>query len=466
MNAAQAAAAAPALPPPSTRRLFELAWPILVAQLAVVGLGVIDTVMAGRLSATDLAGVAVGSAIYSTVFVGAMAVLGSLTQIAGHHFGARRYAEIGTDVGQTLWLAMFLTLLAAPPLIFNGPWMRLLGAEANVAAISTAYLWAVTCGMPASLASRAFVGLNAAVGRPRVTMAINVAAFALKVPLNLLLMYGAGPIPALGGVGCGVATALLLWLIFCANFLLWRLDPFYARFRPPGHRRHGPIWERQKELLRLGVPAGMSVLIEVSSFTFMALLLARFGAVTVAGHQIVANLVALLFMVPLAYGIATSVLVSQSLGAGSPRLAREAALRGYRIAVTTGLVLAAATWIGREAIVATFTTNAEVAAVSLALIGLATLFHLFDAAQGVAGFILRGYKIAVLPMVIYSVCLWAIGLAGGWWLAYRPPSSWSYGPAASFWIAGTLGLVAAAIALTYMVIHAARQRQQQGKAAE
>jgi MATE family multidrug resistance protein len=446
----------------STRALLQLAWPILVAQVAVIGLGVIDTIMAGRLSATDLAGVALGSSIYATVFVGFMATLQALTPIAGHHFGARRFREIGIDVRQTLWLALFLTLVALPPLLVNRPWLRLIDAAPEVAAISSLYLWAVAAGLPAAFASRAFIALNAAVSRPTVTMLINLAALAAKVPLNLLFIHGGGPLPAIGGAGCGIATALIMWLMLAAHWLLWRLDPFYRRFHAPAGTRAGPVWARQKELLRLGLPSGGALLIEISSFTFIALLLARFGATVVAGHQIVANVIALLFMLPLAYGIASSVLVAQALGAGGPAIARRAALRGYRIAVGSALVLVFVVYLLREPLVAQFTRDSEVARVALGLVGLAMLFHFFDAVQGVATFILRGYKVALPPMLIHGVSLWAIGLAGGYWLAYHPPATWTLGPAASFWLAAAAGLALAGAALSWLADYVSRNRAGHG----
>jgi len=442
----------------STRALLALAWPILIGQVAVIGLGLVDTVMAGRLSADDLAGVALGSSVYATVFVGFMAALQALTQIAGHHFGARRFREIGIDVEQALWLAAALTLIALLPLLSAPLWLPVLGAAKEVAAIAATYLWAVAAGLPAALASRAFIAVNAAVSRPKVTMAINLAVFAAKVPLNLLFIHGAGPIPPLGGAGCGVATALLMWFILIANLLLWHFDPFYRRFHPPpGHQRR-PIWARQRELLRLGLPAGATTLIEVSSFTFITLLLARFGATTVAGHQIVANLIALLFMLPLSYGIAGSVLVAQSLGAGEPVMARRAGLRSYRLTVFTALAIVAVLYLLREPLVALFTRDSSVMEVAVTLIGLGLLFHLFDAIQGVAAFILRGYKVALLPMMIHGVTLWAIGLGAGLWLAYAPPANWTLGPAASFWLAAAIGLAIAAVALSWLADFVARSR--------
>lgn len=449
----------------SGRELLQLAWPIFVAQIAVMGLSVIDTVMAGRLSANDLAAVALGGSIYASVFVGFMGVLQALTPIAGHHYGAGRYADIGTDVGQALWLALFLSLIGLPLLIFNAPWLALTGTEPAVARITALYLWAVAVGLPASLAARAYIALNAAVSRPKVTMAINLAALGAKVPLNFAFMYGAGPLPALGGAGCGVATAVLLWGVLAANWLVYRLDPYYARFHPRERRRRGPIWVRQRELLKLGLPSGGTILIEVTSFAFIALLVARLGAVTVAGHQIVANLVAVLFMMPLAYGIAASVQVAQALGAGLPAVARCAARRGWRVAMATALAVCIAVYLLREPIVAAFTRDAQVAAVALSLLAAGVVFHFFDAMQGVAGFILRGYKVALAPMLIHSVALWGLGLAGGYWLAYHPPAGWAYGGAFSFWAAAAAGLVLAGLAMTWLAAYVANRRERDHAAA-
>jgi MATE family multidrug resistance protein len=446
-----------AAPAVGTRDLLRLAGPIFIAQLAVMGLGVIDTIMAGRLSALDLAAVAVGGAIYISVFIGLMGVLQALTPIAGHHFGAGRWREIGVDLGQALWLAGAMSALGMPLLILNTPWLRWAGADEPMAGIASRYLIAVALGLPAALIARAYIALNSAVSRPNVVMVINVAALGAKVPLNYLFMYGGGGLPALGGAGCGVATAVLMWATAAANWAVWRFDPFYQRFRaPPGALRR-PLWPRQRELLALGLPAGGSLLIEVTSFTFIALLLVRLGAVTVAGHQIVVNLISVLYMVPLGLGLATSVLVAQALGAGHPVVARRAALRGYRITLGIALLAAALLVALREPIVAAYTRDAEVAAVALSLIAVAAGFHAFDAMQGVAGFILRGYKVAFVPMLIHGASLWGIGLLGGYWLAYHPPAGWPLGGALSFWTAAACGLVVAGGSLTLLATAVARR---------
>jgi MATE family multidrug resistance protein len=163
-------------------------------------------------------------------------------------------------------------------------------------------------------------------------------------------------------------------------------------------------------------------------------------------------------MLPLSLGIATSVLVAQSLGGGHPRTARSAALRGFRTTMAFALIAAALLWLLRGPIVGFYTNDPAVAATALSLIGLAAVFHLFDAGQGVSGFILRGYKNTFWPMVIYGVALWGIGLGGGVWLGldttpFGPPR----GPL-GFWEAATIALAVAAVCLSVLAATVSRRR--------
>jgi MATE family multidrug resistance protein len=305
-----------------------------------------------------------------------------------------------------------------------------------------------------------FIALNAAVSRPAVTMIVSVLTLAAKVPLNALFMYGAGPVPALGGVGAGVSTALIAWLSLAAYWAIWRLDPAYSALR--AHRLYRPERSAQWRLIRLGVPIGLATLFEVTSFTFMAIFIARLGTNAVAGHQIVANLTALAFMIPLSLGIATSVLVAQALGAGHPRLARRATLRGYRVGVGVAAVVAATLWFAREPLLGLYSTDPVVLGVALGLIGYGAVFHVFDAMQAIGGFALRGYHVTFWPMVIYGVLLWAVGLGGGAWLAFETTP---FGPpmgAAGFWTGTTVGLICAGTALTALALWVSGQRARAG----
>ena len=450
------AAARPSPPDVSLGALLKLAWPLLVANLAVIGNATIDAVMAGRLSPEDMAGVAVGSSVYVTVYISFMAVLQALSPIAGHHHGAQRWQAIGDDLQQALWLSLLLYMAALPIVLATGFWTGVAALEGRVAQITADYLLAIACGLPAGLATRVFVALNAAVSRPTATMVVNVAVVALKVPLNAVFMFGWGPIDPMGGAGAGLSSAVLAWVAVGLNVAIWKFDPFYRRFRSA--RLRGPRWASLRELLKLGIPIGLSTLFEVTSFTMMAVLIARLGAVSVAGHQIAANVAAILFMMPLSLGIATSVLVAQSLGSGAPRVARSAALRGLRLASTLGLITATLLWSFRDTVVRVYTHDPAVAAMALTLIGWVVVFHVFDAMQGMGTFILRGYRQTFWPMVIYGVALWLMGLGGGYWIALNATPVGPPRGAVGFWEAATFAIGLAAVAVVSLALVESRRR--------
>jgi len=440
------------------REILRLAWPVFIGQLAVMLNGVIDTIMAGHLSPSDMAAIGVGASIYITVYVGLMGTLLGLAPIVGQHYGAGRHGEIGASFRQALWLAAALAVPGCVALVWTAPWMALSAPPPDVAAITEAYLRATAAGLPAGLLFRAFYALNTAISRPQVVMYVNLVGVALKVPLNALFMYGwdAVGLPALGGAGCGVATALIAWTTAGLAFAWLALDKTYERYRPL--QWSPPDAARLRELLQLGAPIGAAYLVEITSFTFMALFVARFGATASASHQVASNLVGVCYMGGLGIANATSTLVAQSIGAGDPARARRYALTGLRMALLLALASAATLWLAREPIARGYSSDAGVVAASVPLIAAAALFHVFDSMQTQFGFILRAHKVATAPMVVYVLSMWGVGLGGGYWLTFVPAPDTAAGAlhgsnagAMGFWVAGIASLVVAAAGLAAML---------------
>ena len=446
--------------PRMRREIFRLAWPVFIGQLAVMMNGVIDTAMAGRLSAADMAAVGIGASVYVTVYIGLMGTLLGLSPIAAHLFGAGRLEEIGASFRQALWLALLLSVPGCLALGWTSPWLAFAAPPPQVAAQVADYLMASALGLPAALAFRAFYALNTAISRPRVVMYVNLAGVAAKVPLNALFMYGWEPagVPAMGGAGCGVATALIAWLTAGLAAAWLAFDPSYARYRlmqwsPPDRARLG-------ELLRLGLPIGAAYAVEITSFTFMALFLARLGETASASHQIASNLTGVCYMGGLGIASATSTLVAQQLGAGKPRRARRYALTGLRLAVLLALASAAVLTGAARPIANAYTGDAGVVAAALPLLVAVAAFHVFDSLQTQFGFILRAYKIATAPMVVYVLAMWGIGLGGGYWLTFVASPHGIAGAlrgdvagALGFWVAGIVSLVVASAGLGALLAH-------------
>ena len=435
----------------SVRRIVPLAWPVFIGQVAVLGFGTIDTVLVARHSPTDLAALAVGGATYITIFIGLMGVVLAVSPIVGQLYGAQRLREAGHQAWQALWLALVLTVVGCTLLVFPAPFLVLARAGPEVADKVSGYLLGLAIALPAALMFTVYRGFNTAVSRPKAVMALQLGGLALKVPLSIALVSGlpALGLPAMGVVGCGIATAVAMWAQALLALVLLRRDPFYRRFEltSPGQRApHGPSL---RALLRLGVPMGLGIAVEVTGFAFMAIFISRLGETAVAGHQIAANLVSLLFMMPLGLSNATSTLVAQRIGAGDLRDARRLGWHGLQFTVSVALVVGGLVYLAREPVLRLYTDNPTVLAAALPLLAWVALFHAADAVQTVAAFVLRAWRIATLPTLIYVGALWGVGLGGGYALAFNAggvvPQALHGAP--GFWIASTAGLTVAALAL-------------------
>ena len=430
-----------------TLQLIHLAWPVLIAQLAFMANAVIDTAMAGRLSAIDLASVGIAAAITATVLMSLISVLLALPPVIAHLYGADRPADVGREIHQSVWISLVLALVAILLLRFPGPLIAISHLQPGVEIKVRAYLAASAWGVPAVFALRIFFGLSTGIGRPGPVMFFNLLSLAIKIPLNALFMYGLLGAPKMGGPGCAVATAVDAWLM---AFLAWGWclqNRNYLQFQLR-RRFAAPDIKAIAEFLKLGIPIGLTFIADVTAFTFMALFIARLGPVVSGAHQIAANLAALAFMVPLALGNATSVLVGQGIGAGQREYARHTCWAGIRLGMGIAVVISLIFWFGAPYIAALYTTDIDIQKAAIPLIMLVALYHLGDALQAVAVNALRGYKKSVVPMLLYAILLWGLGLGGGVLLGLTDTLGQARG-APGFWIAAIASLwpVAGLVAL-------------------
>jgi MATE family multidrug resistance protein len=436
----------PADPPRLWRDLLQLAWPVLIAQVAIMLNGLIDTVMAGRLSALDLAAVGIGASIYASVFVAMMGVLLALPPTIAHLYGGGRHAEIGEEVRQGGWLALALSLLTLVVLTNPEPLLALSHLQPAVELKVRAYLAALAWSVPAQLAFRVFYGFSSGIGRPRPIMVLNLLGLALKVPLNLVFIYGYLGMPALGAAGCGVASSMVAWTVcllgwsWCYRENEYRVYGIFSRWSPP---RAAQLLA----LIRLGLPIGATFLVDVTAFTFMALFIARLGPTASGAHQIAANLAALLYMLPLAVGNSSGILAGQALGRGDPAAARRVGYAGLALGVGGAIMVSLLLTVGKEAVAGLYTRDPGVQRLAAQLIAIVAIYHLADGLQAVVVNLVRGYKKALVPMLIYAVFLWGVGLAGGVVLGLSdllgPPRG-----AAGFWEAAIAGLAIAGLLVT------------------
>lgn len=430
------------------RRILALAGPLLAGQLAVIGFGVIDTMMSGRASAEDLAAIGLGSSIYITVYISLTGVLQALAPIAAQLYGAGQLRQIGEEVRQSAWLALALAVPGVLLLLFPGPILSLADTPPALTGKVERFLHLTAFGLPAALGFRVYQAINNALSRPIMVTLLQVGGLALKVPLNAWFIYGGLGIAPMGGPGCALASTVIAWgWCLTGIAILYRGNAYQAL--EIFNRWSAPRRASLLALLRLGVPMGMTYLIEITSFTLMALFIARLGTLSLAGHQIAANIGAVVYMVPLSLAIATSVLVAQAVGARRFEEARRTAWSSIIFAVALAAVLGIALWLGRTAILQMYSNDAAVITAALPLVAFIALYQLVDAVQIMAAFILRAYKIALVPTVIYALSLWGIGLGGGYVLGFGlidGTPSFLHG-ATGFWAANGTSLAVAGLLL-------------------
>jgi MATE family multidrug resistance protein len=444
--------------------LWRLSWPMLVGQLATVGMGVADVAMTGHVSAAELAAVSLGASVWSIILVTVMGIMMAVNSVVAHEMGAGRFDRISHSVRESLWMGAIVGvvgMLAANlcALLFDH-----IGLAPEVAGRAKTFLHIISFGMPAFACYRALYGYTTSINQTKPIMVIAICGLLYNIVVNWLLIFGKFGLPQLGALGCAVSTASGVWLMLAAIVVWIKIAPAYRMTYPFTHWE-GPNWSEIGSMLRLGLPIGVTHFAEVSAFGIVSLLVARFGVVQVSAHQIALNFISLVFMVPLSFGIGTLTRVGQAMGEGNPVRARFVALTGTGMCMSFGLLSAAFIALFRWQIAAMYTSDAGVQATCVMLLLFAAVFQLSDSTQVAAASAIRGYKVTRSPMLIQMIAFWGVALPVGWilglapgWFPWSPDAPMA---ATGFWIGLVLGLTVAAVLLAWSLnrLSALRVRQ-------
>ena len=435
--------------PTELQSLLRLALPILVAQFAQTGNGFVDTVMAGQLGPEDLAAVAVGASIWVPVFLFIVGVMQGVTPFVAQYNGAGRQAAVGDVVRQGLWLALPLGLLGFVLLRSVEPVLVAMDVQPALQLKVVAYLEALSWGIPAVTLFLGLRSLTDGMSHTRPVMLVSLLGLALNVPANYVFMYGKLGLPALGGVGCGWATALVMWtmLLMMGGFCL--LAP-YCTVTGWAAKASRPDLSTLVRLMRLGLPIGGAIFIEVSLFCVIALFIASIGTDVVAGHQIALNVASLMFMIPLSMSLALTVRVGFNLGLGNLTGIRTTVRLGLLLIIALAVVNSSLMVLLREPLARIYTDDDGIIAMAGTLLLFAALFQLSDGLQVGANGILGGLQDTAIPMLLTVVAYWCVGLPVGYVLGL---TDWLVAPmgATGFWIGLVAGLTVAAILLNIRV---------------
>lgn len=433
-----------------TRTLLQLAGPVMVAQLAQTANGFVDTLMAGQAGAEDLAAVALGTSLWLPLYLFIVGIMTSTSAIVSHLYGGGRTDAIGPAAHQAIWISLPLGLISVVLLRNTAPLLHLLQIDPKLIPLTQTYLEGISWGFPAICFFLALRFYAEGMGQPRPVMIVSVVGLLANIPLNYIFIFGKLGLPAMGGPGCGWATAIVMWLMAaCMAGYAVMLD---RQFDSGLKWMLGKLNTRQIiDMLRLGIPIGLSIFFEVSVFCVIALLVATLGTTVIAGHQVALNVASLVFMIPLSLSLAFGVRLGHCVGAGDKTALDHVAIAGMLLVALFAALNATVMGLAREPIAALYSNDADVVSLATQLLWFAAFFQLSDGLQVGAAGALRGLKDTRYPMVITLVSYWVVALSIGYSLAF---GLWGFPAmgAKGFWIGLLAGLSCAALLLNTRLI--------------
>ena len=452
------------------RRLIQLAWPILLAQLSITAMSFVDTVMAGNYSQIDLAAIAIGGSLWLPTSLGSQALLYSIGAIAAQHFGAKRFDEAGNVFQQGLWLALLTGLFMGAAMYGITQYLGVFGINSDLLSITQQYLIFLCFAYPAATIYQALRSFIESSGKTRPIMFINMAGLLANIPLNYLFIYGElGPldlstfnIGPMGGAGCGLASCIVFYLMAVGLALYIKLGHLAKTTQLKSFIT--PKMSQQLQLIKLGTPMALSMFVEVGIFAVIAIIIAPLGVSEIAGHQVALSFSSQTFMLPLSLSMALSIHIGHLIGAGDKLQVKQATQAGLILALFIAFISFGIIALLRQPIAEIYTQDAAVIQIATQLLFFAAIYQWPDALQICAFGILRAYKITTRPLIIVIIAFWMIALPLGYtlgltdhWQMLTPPLG-----AKGLWIGLFIGLSIAAVLSISLLWHVNHKYQNDG----
>ncbi|BCE01572.1 MATE family efflux transporter [Marinicellulosiphila megalodicopiae] len=419
--------------------LSKLAWPILITQLAQMGLGVADVMMSGQVSAQHVTAVALGSSFWLPILLIIMGISIGSTALIGNLFGAKQTHKIATLFTQSLYLPILLIPLSFIALSFFKPVLLYFQTPIDDLNIANDYLNAFKYGIPALIIIQFMRAYCDGLGQTRVIMYMSLFMALINIPLNYVFIFGLFGLPELGGVGCGVASSIATNITLLAFIVYLKKDNVPFTFEKPD-------FQSLFQIIKIGTPIGFSLLIEVSSFSFIAIFIAKLGNEIVASQQIALNIISVTFMIPLSLSMALTIRISHHLGAKDFAQAKRTIWMSLLISLILGLSLMSMYFISAPFLIGLYSKEAAIITLGTSILFIGGAFQVIDCLQVTTTGALRAYQDTNWPMAIAFVAFWVIALPLGYYLTYF--SDFNIG-VRGFWVGLTCGLTLAWIGLLW-----------------
>lgn len=410
------------------RETVVMAVPLMIGQLAQLGMQSTDVALVGHFTSEALSGVALGHTYSSMLLLIGIGISNAVSPLVSQAFGAQEFEKCGRALGQGLWVALVVGLLCSLAARVGEPVLLLTGQDPNLAHIAQQYLDGLSYCYPLAMLFLTMRQFVEGISLTRPAMLISLAALPLNGLLGYTLLYGPFGLPSLGVFGTGLGTSIidLLMVIALGLYIFGG-----KRFEAYGVKQvlEGPHFKDVQQILILGLPIAVAFAMEVGAFTGTALMMGWLGQVPMAAHQVVISLASTTFMMPLGIAIAGSVRVGQAEGRGDRRGARNAGWSALGLAAAIMVLNALMFTAIPGPLLSIFTNDVEVKSLGMKLIQVAAAFQLFDGLQVAGAGVLRGLKDTRVPMLVTMAAFWGLALPLSWALGIH----FQYGPVGMWW---------------------------------
>ncbi|WLD94551.1 MATE family efflux transporter [Alkalihalobacillus sp. AL-G] len=429
-------------------QIFTLLIPILITQLGMFSMVFFNTIMSGKYDASDLAGVAIGSSIWNPIFTGLSGILLAVSPIAAQYFGEKKDREVTSVVSNGIFLACLIGVLVIILGFFLlDPILNKMDLPVSVRGTAHGYLVGLSYGIIPLFIFNVLRSFIYALGKTRVVMIILLMALPINFFLNYALIFGKWWFPELGGAGGGYATAFTFWFILGMTVFIIKTQEAFSSYVSLSNFNE-VSFEKCMEIMKIGVPMGLSIFFETSMFAVVTILISRFNITTIAAYQTALNIVAILYMIPLSISMAQTVLVGYEVGARRYNDAKIYSWLGIYLSMIIALVTGLLVVFFRYEVASFYSNEADVIQLTGHFLIYALFFMLSDAMQATALGALRGYKDVNVAFIMTLVAYWFVCLPFGYYLAQFTALG-----ASGYWIGLTVGLLAAGICLSIRLIH-------------
>ena len=435
------------------KRLLVLMFPLYIANLMNMGMGVVDTVVAGQAGAEQLAGVALGTSVTVPIMVAIGSVLTIIGPMISRLRGAGGEGKVGLLLNNAKMLALLLMLVEVLALMAGAYVFPLVSDEPVMVQVAQDYLYFLVLAVPASVMLRALQGHFEGYGHTRPAMIIAFVGLVLNIPLNYLFVFGWGPVPAMGGAGCGLTTALIHYLMVGTLLVLMAAYPRYRRNMVHMWANRKPEWSVIRQIFSKGLPLGVASLCEMSFFCVVTLVIAPLGVLAVSAHQIAINVSAVLFMFPLSLSVAVSIRSAYHIGARSAERFNALLRTSISLMLAVILVSAGLTILFRCEIISLYTAEQDIIGMASDLLLLCAIYQLSDAVQALMSGLLRGCHDTQAITWVNMFSYWVVGFPLACLLIRTDYLVPALGPAGA-WVSFVVALTITAALLSWRLVHA------------